>query len=60
MNGQPWKATEAELLAALQQAVAACAPLFAQPPVTRLQAPITVKNDKNKDAANDSTDSEEA
>jgi len=25
-----------------------------------LQAPITVKNDKNKDAANDSTDSEEA
>lgn len=60
LSGMDSLPTEAELLAALQQAVAACAPLFAQPPVTRLQAPITVKNDKNKDAANDSTDSEEA
>lgn len=62
LSGMDSLPTEAELLAALQQAVAACAPLFAQPPVTRLQTPIMVKEDRNNanDAADNSTASEEA
>lgn len=44
----------AALLAALQQSIRECAPLFAQPPVTALHVDVTEKKGKKKDDADDS------
>lgn len=50
----------AALLAALQQSIRACAPLFAQPPVTTLHVDVTEKKGKKKDDADDASEEEDA
>ena len=50
----------AALLAALQQSIRECAPLFAQPPVTTLHVEVTEKKGKKKDDADDTSEEEDA
>ena len=50
----------AALLAALQQSIRECAPLFAQPPVTTLHVDVTEKKGKKKDDADDTSEEEDA
>lgn len=50
--------SEAELLSAVQHAIRACTPLFADPPVTRLKAAIILK--KKKASADDNDRGEDA
>ena len=50
----------AALLAALQQSIRACAPHFAQPPVTTLHVEVTEKKGKKKDDADDTSEEEDA
>ncbi len=50
----------AALLAALQQSIRECAPLFAQPPVTTLHVDVTEKKGKKKDDADDASEEEDA
>lgn len=49
----------AALLAALQQSIRECAPLFAQPPVTTLHVEVTEKKGKKKDDADDTSEEED-
>lgn len=50
----------ATLLAALQQSIRECAPLFAHPPVTTLHVGVTEKKGKKKDVADDIMEEEDA